>query len=276
MLCISHVQENDVSSLELEFTVGQLENPFGILNFVKSLKDERNMFYKQNQMGFAIAKYSLALKILSFASVCSDEDKLMFSDIAVSLNLNLGACFIKVKDYDRVGQLCSAVLCFDTTNVKAYFRRAIAALELHKPTLAFMDLAQALKLDPKNNEFQQKLKKGQVFSSQAESDMIPIYISLQQCMERFSKGEQYNTIVLSKKKFITIRVANHVRKMDSGVTQESATPMEFSHPPVEGHDRLSGSKRLASCPIEFTWFPNHKKLYGPTPNVLSCNLAFFA
>ncbi|XP_021767673.1 peptidyl-prolyl cis-trans isomerase FKBP62-like [Chenopodium quinoa] len=159
MLCISHVQENDVSSLELEFTVGQLENPFGILNFVKSLKDERNMFYKQNQMGFAIAKYSLALKILSFASVCSDEDKLMFSDIAVSLNLNLGACFIKVKDYDRVGQLCSAVLCFDTTNVKAYFRRAIAALELHKPTLAFMDLAQALKLDPKNNEFQQKLKK---------------------------------------------------------------------------------------------------------------------
>uniref|UniRef100_A0A803MBM9 Uncharacterized protein n=1 Tax=Chenopodium quinoa TaxID=63459 RepID=A0A803MBM9_CHEQI len=118
MLCISHVEENDVSSHELEFLVGQLENPF----------------------------------------VCSDEDILLFSSIAVSLNLNLGACFIKVKDYDRVGQLCSAVLCFDTTNVKAYFKRAIAALELNKPSLAFMDLAQALKLDPKNTKFQQKLK----------------------------------------------------------------------------------------------------------------------
>uniref|UniRef100_A0A803KZ54 Uncharacterized protein n=1 Tax=Chenopodium quinoa TaxID=63459 RepID=A0A803KZ54_CHEQI len=40
----------------------------------------------------------------------------------------------------------------------AYFRRAIAALELNKPSLAFMDLAQALKLDLKNTEFQQKLK----------------------------------------------------------------------------------------------------------------------
>uniref|UniRef100_A0A803MPU7 Uncharacterized protein n=1 Tax=Chenopodium quinoa TaxID=63459 RepID=A0A803MPU7_CHEQI len=113
-----HVEEHDVSSHGLEFIVGQLENPF----------------------------------------VCSDEDKLMFSGIAVSLNLNLGACFIKVKDYDRVGQLCSAVLCFDTTNVKAYFKSAIAALELNKTTLAFMDLAQALKIDPNNSEFQQKLE----------------------------------------------------------------------------------------------------------------------
>uniref|UniRef100_A0A803KWY3 Uncharacterized protein n=1 Tax=Chenopodium quinoa TaxID=63459 RepID=A0A803KWY3_CHEQI len=158
ILCISHVEENDVSSHGLEFLVEQLENPFGILNFVKGLKDEGNNLYKQNQIGSAIAKYSLALKILSFASVCSDEDTLLFSSIAVSLNLNLGACFIKVKEYDRVGQLCSAVLCFDTTNVKAYFRRAIAALELNKPSLAFMDLVQALKLDPKNTEFQQKLK----------------------------------------------------------------------------------------------------------------------
>uniref|UniRef100_A0A803LAF1 Uncharacterized protein n=1 Tax=Chenopodium quinoa TaxID=63459 RepID=A0A803LAF1_CHEQI len=158
ILCISHVEENDVSSHGLEFLVGQLENHFGILNFVNSLKDEGNILYKQNQIGSAIAKYSLALKILSFASVCSDEDILLFLSIVVSLNLNLGACFIKVKDYDRVGQLCSAVLFFDTTNVKAYFRRTIAALELNKPSLAFMDLAQALKLDPKNTEFQQKLK----------------------------------------------------------------------------------------------------------------------
>uniref|UniRef100_A0A803MUG5 FAD-binding PCMH-type domain-containing protein n=1 Tax=Chenopodium quinoa TaxID=63459 RepID=A0A803MUG5_CHEQI len=150
MLCISHVEDNDISSHELEFMVGRLENPFDVLNFVNSLKDEGNIFYKQNQMGSAIAKYSLALKILSFAFVCSGGDKLMFSGITVSLNLNLGACFIKMKDYDRVGQFCSVVLCFDTTNVKAYFRRAIAALELNKHTLAFMDLAQVLKLDPKN------------------------------------------------------------------------------------------------------------------------------
>uniref|UniRef100_A0A803N3M9 Uncharacterized protein n=1 Tax=Chenopodium quinoa TaxID=63459 RepID=A0A803N3M9_CHEQI len=173
MLCISHVEENDVSSHELEFIVGKLENPFGILNFVKTLKDEGNMLYKQNQIGSAIAKYTLALKMLSFASVCSDKGKLLFSGIAVSLNLNLGACFIKVKEYDRMGQLCSAVLCFDTTNVKAYFRRAIAALEINKPTLAFMDLAQALKIDPNNYEFQQKLQ-----------EVDPYWVGLQSLLMR--------------------------------------------------------------------------------------------
>uniref|UniRef100_A0A803L9N1 Spermatogenesis-associated protein 20-like TRX domain-containing protein n=1 Tax=Chenopodium quinoa TaxID=63459 RepID=A0A803L9N1_CHEQI len=310
MLCISHVEENDVSSHGLEFLVGQLENPFGILNFVKGLKDEGNILYKQNQIGSAIAKYSLALKILSFASVCSDEDILLFSSIAVSLNLNLGACFIKVKDYDRVGQLCSAVLCFDTTNVKAYFRRAIAALELNKPSLAFMDLAQALKLDPKNTEFQQKLKEvisllgwtpvfidevlavtrdndrfrdyahlgkednskklrkkgkrkvedgrgdgnvrrctgvtdntnmdknvdGNSLDLEAESDMS--YFHLTPTMYGvISKGRKVQYYCSSQKNFITIRVANPLRKMDRGETQEGSTPMELSHPPVEGHDR---------------------------------------
>uniref|UniRef100_A0A803LLY8 Uncharacterized protein n=1 Tax=Chenopodium quinoa TaxID=63459 RepID=A0A803LLY8_CHEQI len=185
MLCISHVEEKDVSSHELEFSVRQLENPFGILNFVKKLKDEGNMFYKKNQMGSAIAKYSLALKMLSFALVCSEEDKLMFLGTVVSLNLNLGSCFIKVKDYDRVGQLCSAVLCFDTTNVKAYYRRAIAALGLNKPTLAFMDLAQAFKIDP-NNKFHYHPSK----------------------------------------------------------TQQVSPPMEFSHPPVKGHDRCETTPDL--------------------------------
>uniref|UniRef100_A0A803MXC7 Uncharacterized protein n=1 Tax=Chenopodium quinoa TaxID=63459 RepID=A0A803MXC7_CHEQI len=109
-------------------------------------------------MGLALAKYSLALKILSFVMVYNDEDKSVFSSLAVSLNLNLGACYVKEKNFDKVGQLCSAVLCYDTTNVKAYFRRAMAVVELNKPDLAFMDLAQAISIDPNSKEFQQKLK----------------------------------------------------------------------------------------------------------------------
>uniref|UniRef100_A0A803N9Z4 Uncharacterized protein n=1 Tax=Chenopodium quinoa TaxID=63459 RepID=A0A803N9Z4_CHEQI len=108
-------------------------------------------------MGLALAKYSLALKILSFVTVCNDEDKSVFSSLAVALNLNLGACYVKEKNFDKVGQLCSTVLCYDTSNVKAYFRRAVAALELNKPDLAFMDLAQEIRIDPTNREFQQKL-----------------------------------------------------------------------------------------------------------------------
>uniref|UniRef100_A0A803LK98 Uncharacterized protein n=1 Tax=Chenopodium quinoa TaxID=63459 RepID=A0A803LK98_CHEQI len=135
ILCISHVEEDDISSHKLELLVGKLENPFGILDFVKGLKDE----------------------------VCNDEDKSDFSSLAVALNLNLGACYVKEKNFDKVGQLCSAVLCYITSNVKAYFRRAVAALELNKPDLAFMDLAQAIRIDPTNREFQQKTQSGDLF-----------------------------------------------------------------------------------------------------------------
>uniref|UniRef100_A0A803LGH9 Uncharacterized protein n=1 Tax=Chenopodium quinoa TaxID=63459 RepID=A0A803LGH9_CHEQI len=288
MLCISHVEENDISSYELEYSVGQLENPFGIFNFVKSLKDEGNIFYKHNQLGSAIAKYSLALKLLSFASVSSEEDKLLFSGTAVSLNLNLGACFIKVKDYDRVGQLCSAVLCFDTTNVKAYYRRAIVALGLNKPTLAFMDLAQALKIDPDNSESQQKLKEvislldghvrrrtgvkddtkmekdvcgysldleGHFKNKKPKSDRVKFrflsrkrndsYLRLTPTMYGvISKGRTVQYLCSRQKNFITIRVANPLKKMDNGESQEVSPPMEFSHPPVEGHDRCESTPDL--------------------------------
>uniref|UniRef100_A0A803MM69 Uncharacterized protein n=1 Tax=Chenopodium quinoa TaxID=63459 RepID=A0A803MM69_CHEQI len=129
-LCIAHVEEDDISSNKLELLVGELENPSGIMDFVRGLKDE----------------------------IYNDEYKSVFSSLAVSLNMNLTACYVKEKNFDKVGQLCSAVLCYDTFNVKAYFRRAMAPLELNKPDLAFMDLAQAIRIDPTNNEFQQKLK----------------------------------------------------------------------------------------------------------------------
>uniref|UniRef100_A0A803N1A7 Uncharacterized protein n=1 Tax=Chenopodium quinoa TaxID=63459 RepID=A0A803N1A7_CHEQI len=150
-------QEDDISSHKLELLVGKLENPYGILDFVRGLKDEGNAFYKQCNMGLALTKYSLALKLLSFVTVGNDEDKSFFFSLAVSLNLNLGACYVKEENFDKVGQLYSAVLCYDTSNVKAYFRRAMAALGLNKPELAFMDLAQAIRIDPTNREFQQKL-----------------------------------------------------------------------------------------------------------------------
>uniref|UniRef100_A0A803MMP8 Uncharacterized protein n=1 Tax=Chenopodium quinoa TaxID=63459 RepID=A0A803MMP8_CHEQI len=133
-----------------------------------------------------------------------------------------------------------------------------------------------------------------------------------------SKGRTVQYFCSRQKNFITIRVANPLKRMDSGETQNVSPPMEFSHPPVKGHDRcettpnlmqedpstgmashessceagsillpvspvssplqtlvhpssssskillgfvsssrprLSGSKRIASCPTEYTWFP---------------------
>lgn len=80
----------------------------------------------------------------------------MFLSLALSINLNLAACFIKEKDFQKVGELCSLVLMYDATNAKTYFRRAVAALELSQLDIALVVLIQALKLHPNNGEFQQK------------------------------------------------------------------------------------------------------------------------
>ncbi|KAL2900359.1 Peptidyl-prolyl cis-trans isomerase FKBP62 [Bienertia sinuspersici] len=87
----------------------------------------------------------------------SDEEKHDFLPMAISINLNLAACFLKEENFFRVGQLCSMILCYDVRNVKALFRGAVAALGLNKVDLAFFDVAQAIKINPHNKEFQAKI-----------------------------------------------------------------------------------------------------------------------
>ncbi|XP_056694622.1 uncharacterized protein [Spinacia oleracea] len=81
-----------------------------------------------------------------------------FFELASSINLNLATCFIKKNDFLKVGNLCSLVLCHDTKNVKAYYRRVVAAFELHKLDLAFIGLAQEIKINTNTGEFHRKLK----------------------------------------------------------------------------------------------------------------------
>uniref|UniRef100_A0A803MF35 Uncharacterized protein n=1 Tax=Chenopodium quinoa TaxID=63459 RepID=A0A803MF35_CHEQI len=59
-----------------------------------------------------------------------------------------------------------------------------------------------------------------------------------------SKGRTIKYYCSSQENFITIRVANPLRKMDSGETQEGSTPMELSHPRVEGHDSFETTPDL--------------------------------
>uniref|UniRef100_A0A803KUM4 Uncharacterized protein n=1 Tax=Chenopodium quinoa TaxID=63459 RepID=A0A803KUM4_CHEQI len=60
-----------------------------------------------------------------------------------------------------------------------------------------------------------------------------------------SKGRTLHYYCSSKKDFISIRVLDHPKKMDSVETQEVFTPMEISHPPMKGHDRCEATPNLA-------------------------------
>ncbi|KMS95551.1 hypothetical protein BVRB_007140 [Beta vulgaris subsp. vulgaris] len=155
-LCLYHFDELDCSSSNWVQRLDFLINPFGIFEYAQSLKAEGNTFYRNNDLKSAIAHYFQAIKFLFFADIDNEEEKFVILSLALSINLNLAACFTKEKDFQKVGELCSLVLMYDATNAKAYFRRAVAALELSQPDIALLDLVQALKLHPNNGEFQQK------------------------------------------------------------------------------------------------------------------------
>ncbi|KAL2934662.1 Peptidyl-prolyl cis-trans isomerase FKBP65, partial [Bienertia sinuspersici] len=121
-LCFSHFEEENLSSNSLLQIVCQLDKN-------QSLKEEGNSLYKQGLFALAIEKYFLAIKVLSFFSITSSEEKQDFLPMAISINLNLATYFLKEENFFRV------------------------ALRSKKSDLAFFDIAQALKINPYNKEF---------------------------------------------------------------------------------------------------------------------------
>lgn len=80
-------------------------------------------------------------------------------DLAICILLNSAACFSKKNEFEQVGRICSIILEFSPDDVKALFRRAMAAIELGKSEWAYWDLLLATTIDPGNQEVTMKLEK---------------------------------------------------------------------------------------------------------------------
>lgn len=90
----------------------------------------------------------------------------MVQDLAISLNLNIAACALKLHDFHRALDLCSLVLEVDSNNVKALFRRAMAAkeIDLTNPAyheLAYHDLVKAAIIEQNNKDILRELQEAQ-------------------------------------------------------------------------------------------------------------------
>ncbi|KAL2904973.1 Peptidyl-prolyl cis-trans isomerase FKBP62 [Bienertia sinuspersici] len=135
-----------------------LENPKGVLENSRKLKDEGNISVKEGDFGIALEKYSLSCVFLSCLTLQEEDARSSFLQLASSVVLNMAASLLKKKEFEHVGQLCSIVLNYNPNNVKALFRRANAAIGLGKYELASWDLRVALEVEPSNQEVVRKLK----------------------------------------------------------------------------------------------------------------------
>ncbi|KAL2925777.1 Peptidyl-prolyl cis-trans isomerase FKBP65 [Bienertia sinuspersici] len=138
--------------------ISNLENPKGVLENSRKLKDEGNISFKEGDFDSALEKYSLSCVFLSCLALQEEGARTSFSQLASSVVLNMAASLLKKKEFENVGQLCSIVLNYNPKNVKAMFRRANAAIGLGNYELASWDLRVALEVESSNQEVTRKLK----------------------------------------------------------------------------------------------------------------------
>jgi len=124
---------------------------------------EGNDMFAANNYVDAVSRYMKAQGHLGKMHDLSPQEEEQKNKILLSCHLNTAQCYLKGTQgeqenrdeamYKKVKVACNSALEIDATNIKALFRRALAAEKLKDFESASKDLKKGLELDPTNKEF---------------------------------------------------------------------------------------------------------------------------
>lgn len=121
-------------------------------------KEEGNLLFEAGKYERASKRYEKAVKYIEYDSSFSNEEKQLAKVLKINCNLNNAACKLKIKDYKQAEKLCSKVLELDSRNVKAFYRRAQAYVQLVDLDLEELDIKKALEIDTDNRRVKMEYK----------------------------------------------------------------------------------------------------------------------
>ncbi|XP_072501024.1 protein unc-45 homolog B [Notamacropus eugenii] len=111
------------------------------------LKEEGNKYFQNQNYEEASRSYSQALKLT--------KDKALLA----TLYRNRAACGLKMESYAQAASDASKAIDINASDIKALFRRCQALEQLGKLDQAFKDVQRCATLEPKNQNFQETLRR---------------------------------------------------------------------------------------------------------------------
>jgi len=86
-------------------------------------------------------------------------------ELAIAINLNIAACWLKLKEFKLDKQQCDLVMKLNMFNVKAHFQRAQALSHMGLKDQAYQYILDDIQYDPNNEELKNQSHKIQHLST---------------------------------------------------------------------------------------------------------------
>ncbi|RMB92572.1 hypothetical protein DUI87_31026 [Hirundo rustica rustica] len=126
-----------------------------LLILLQKLMEEGNTLYKKGKMREAAQRYQYALR--KFPREGFGEEMKAFTELKVSLYLNLSRCRRKTNDFGMAEEFATKALDLKPKCYEAYYARARAKRNSRKLLAALADLREATQLCPSNQEIKRLL-----------------------------------------------------------------------------------------------------------------------
>ncbi|XP_071893461.1 peptidyl-prolyl cis-trans isomerase D isoform X1 [Anas platyrhynchos] len=143
-----------------------------IVAIAEDIKNIGNTFFKSQNWAMAAKKYSKSLRYVEASETVAEEaDKPKLKTIGLTCVLNIGACKLKLSDWQGAIDSCSEALKIDPANTKALYRRAQGWQGIKDLDEALADLKKAHEIAPEDKAIQtETLKIKQKIKAQKEKE----------------------------------------------------------------------------------------------------------
>ncbi|XP_054941758.1 peptidyl-prolyl cis-trans isomerase D isoform X2 [Physeter macrocephalus] len=129
-----------------------------ILLITEDLKNIGNTFFKSQNWEMAIKKYTKVLRYVEASKAATENaGGAKLQPVALSCLLNIGACKLKLSDWQGAVDSCLEALEIDPANTKALYRRAQGWQGLKEYDQALADLKKAQEIAPEDKDTAERL-----------------------------------------------------------------------------------------------------------------------